>query len=49
MSNCIDSITGEADIAIFWRDCHGSLLNSSLSTTSKESVCNSLKTFTLRH
>ena len=43
MSNCIESITGEADIAKFWRDHYGSLLNSSLNTTSKESVCDSFK------
>ena len=41
MSNCIEGITVEADIAKFWRDHYGSLLNSSLNTTSKESVCDS--------
>ena len=43
ISNCIEGITGEADIAKFWRDHYGSLLNSSLNTTSKESVCDSFK------
>ena len=38
MSNCTEGITGEDDIANFWRDHYGSLLNSSLNTTSKESV-----------
>ena len=37
MSNCIEDITK------FWRDHYGSLLNSSLNTTSKESVCDSFK------
>ena len=45
MSNCIESITGEADIAKFWRDHHGRLLNSSMNTTSKESVCDSFKKY----
>ena len=43
MSNCIEGIIGEADIAKFWRDHYGSLLNNSLNTTSKESVCDSFK------
>ena len=43
MSDCIEGITGEADIAKFWRDDYRSLLNSSLNTTSKESVCDSFK------
>ena len=43
MSNCIEGITGEADIAKFWRGHYGSLLNSSLNTTNKESVCDSFK------
>ena len=33
MSNCIEGVTGEADIDKFWRDHYGSLLNSSLNTT----------------
>ena len=43
MSNCIEGVTGDADIAKFCRDHYGSLLNSSLNTTSKESVCDSFK------
>ena len=43
MSNCIEGITGEANIAMFWRDHYGSLLNNSLNTNSKESVCDSFK------
>ena len=43
MSDCIEGITGEADIAKTWRDHYGSLINSSLNTTSKESVCDNLK------
>ena len=43
MSNCIEGITGEADITKFWRDHYGSLLNSSLNTTSREPVCDNLK------
>ena len=33
MSNCIKGITGGVDIAKFWRDHYGSLLNSSLNIT----------------
>ena len=44
----IEGITGEADIANFWRDHYGSLRNSSLNTTSKEYNCDSLKNISLR-
>ena len=42
MSNCIEGITGKADIANSWRDHYGSMLNISLNATSKESICDSL-------
>ena len=35
MSNCIEGVTGDADIAKFCRDHYGSLLNSALNTSSK--------------
>ena len=43
MSNYIEGVIEEADIAKFWRDHYGSLLNSSLNTTGKEFVSDSLK------
>ncbi len=41
LSNCIDGITGEHDIADMWRGHYNTLLNSSCANSDKDVVCDS--------